>query len=226
MTYVPPKVPTLYSVLSTGTSATNAAIYGSNTNAFVLNKDDVIEIVLNSNDPGKHPFHLHGHAFQAVYRGDDNAGVYSDNVTFSHTPMRRDTFMVRPQSFIVLRFKADNPGVWLFHCHIEWHIDSGLVATMIEAPLDLQAQNLSIPESHWDACKDQGQPISGNAAGNTENLLDLSGENTPAAGPLPAGFTAKGIVAMVFSCISALLGLAFVVWYGVGEIKTAPMKHG
>lgn len=54
VTYVSPKVPTLYSVLSTGSNATNPAIYGSNTNAFVLAQNEVIEIVLNNNDPGKY----------------------------------------------------------------------------------------------------------------------------------------------------------------------------
>ena len=53
ITYVSPKVPTLYSVLSTGPNATDAVIYGSNTNAFVLEQNQVVEIVLNNNDPGK-----------------------------------------------------------------------------------------------------------------------------------------------------------------------------
>lgn len=48
----------------------------------------------------------------------------------------------------------------------------------------------------------------GNAAGNTEDLFDLTGENKQVAWH-PAGFTAKGIVAMVFSCVSAFLGMAF-----------------
>jgi iron transport multicopper oxidase len=218
VSFVPPKVPTLYSVLSSGSSATNVAIYGSNTNAFILNEGEVVEIVLNSDDPGKHPFHLHGHAFQAVWRGEENDGYYSGNESLSQIPMRRDTFMVRPQSNIVLRFRADNPGVWLFHCHIEWHIDSGLVATMIESPLALQAQNLTIPDSHWDACKAQDIPTAGNAAGNTKDLTDLTGENVAVA-PLPDGFTSRGIVALVFSCVSAFLGMAFVVWYGVGEVR-------
>ena len=46
--------------------------------------------------------------------------------------MRRDTLAVKPQGHIVLRFRSDNPGVWLFHCHIEWHVDSGLVMTFVE----------------------------------------------------------------------------------------------
>ena len=84
-------------------------IYGPNTNAFILEKGQVVEIVVNNLDPGKHPFHLHGHAFQAVVRSQDEAGPYVYNETFPETPMRRDTFMVRPNGNIVLRFKADNP---------------------------------------------------------------------------------------------------------------------
>ena len=122
ITYVSPKVPTLYSVLSSGPSlATNPTIYGSHTNAFVLSHNEVVEIVVNNHDPGKHPFHLHGHAFQAIARGDDDSGDYDpSNVTLPDVPMRRDTFMVRPNGHVVLRFRSDNPGVWLFHCHIEW----------------------------------------------------------------------------------------------------------
>jgi iron transport multicopper oxidase len=51
--YVPPKVPTLYTALSTGDNATNALIYGSHTNSFVLAQNQVVEIILNNDDPGK-----------------------------------------------------------------------------------------------------------------------------------------------------------------------------
>lgn len=125
--------------------------------------------------------------------------------------MRRDTFVLRPSGYIVLRFKADNPGVWLFHCHIEWHIDQGLVATMIEAPLEVQ-KSLTIPQGHFDACDVGNIPTTGNAAANTVDFLDLTGANA-APKPLPDGFTARGIVALVFSIISALLGLAVIAWY-------------
>jgi iron transport multicopper oxidase len=100
-------------------------------------------------------------------------------------PMRRDTFVVRPNGNIVLRFQANNPGVWLFHCHIEWHVSSGLMATMVEAPLEIQ-KSLTLPKDHLDACAAGNVPVAGNAAGNKVDWLDLSGENAP-PGPLPAG---------------------------------------
>ncbi|KAL8899555.1 MAG: hypothetical protein Q9207_006139 [Kuettlingeria erythrocarpa] len=232
LTYVRPKVPTLYSALTSGPEASNPAIYGANIIPFVLQKNEVVEIVLNSMDPGKHPFHLHGHAFQAVVRSQDEAGVYVGNETFPEFPMRRDTILVRPNGNIVLRFRADNPGVWLFHCHIEWHVTSGLVATMVEAPLELQqslslarspyasanSSALAIPPSHVEACTSQGLPLAGNAAGNTEDLLNLEGENLPPK-PLPAGFTPKGVVALVFSIIAAFVGMVVIGWYGALEVK-------
>lgn len=89
-------------------------------------------------------------------------------------------------------------------------MDTGLVATMIEAPLEMQ-KTLSIPADHYAACKDSDTPTEGNAAGNTKDYLDLTGENKAVA-PLPAGFTARGIVALIFSCIAAFLGLAAIAW--------------
>ena len=216
ITYVRPNIPTLYTALSTDLSATDASIYGTHTHSKVLRKNDVVEIILNNDDPGKHPFHLHGHAFQTVVRSAELAGPYVANETFPKVPMRRDTIMVNPNGNIVLRFRADNPGIWLFHCHIEWHVASGLVATMVEAPLELQS-SLRIPEDHLAACRAQGIATEGNAVGNTVDLFDLTGENAPPL-PLPAGFTPRGIVALVFSCLSAFLGIGVVAWYGAGEI--------
>lgn len=212
ISYVSPTVPTLYSVLSSGGNASDVAIYGDYTNSFVLQHNQVIEIVLNNLDSGTHPIHLHGHNFQVLTRPVENSGNYdpSNHTAFPPVPARRDTLVVNPQSNFVIRFRADNPGVWLMHCHIEWHMDSGLVATMIEAPLELQ-QSLTIPRDQLAACAAGGTATKGNAAGNTEDLFDLTGEPAP-PGPLPAGFTSKGYVAMVFSVISASLGLAAIAW--------------
>ena len=77
-----------------------------------------MEIILNNDDPGKHPFHLHGHAFQVVARSEEEAGAFDANnstqTAFATTPMRRDTVLVRPNGHIVLRFQSNNPGIWLF----------------------------------------------------------------------------------------------------------------
>jgi iron transport multicopper oxidase len=93
---------------------------------------------------------------------------------------------------------------------------SGLAATFIEAPLDLQS-HLTIPQDQYDICKAGGVKTSGNAAGDTENVFDLDGQNSP-PGFIPAGFTARGIVALVFSCLAAFVGLAVIIWYGNAKV--------
>ncbi|ORY55098.1 Cupredoxin [Pseudomassariella vexata] len=223
ITYRAPKVPTLYTALSTGKLATNPAVYGGYTNTFVLEKGQIVQLIVNNLDTGRHPFHLHGRNFQAVYRSAEDAGTFEDsNVTeadFPSVPMRRDTFVLYPSGNVVLRFRADNPGIWLFHCHIEWHVASGLIATFVESPLDLQ-NTLTIPKDHYEVCVAGNVPTVGNAAANTHNLLDLSGENR-APDPLPDGFTTRGKVALAFSCLSGILGIAVVAWYGLAPDPAA-----
>lgn len=178
ITYLPQKVPSLYTAISVGENySSNPLVYGQ-VNPFVLKYGEVVEIIVNNNHNNLHPWHLHGHSFQVIQRGDPNVGPFSGYWTnVSSTPMKRDTIMANKQSNIVIRFKADNPGVWAFHCHIEWHIESGLMATMIEAPEYLS--NITIPKDHINACKQYGYGMGyqGNAAGNTRNPLDLTGSN-------------------------------------------------
>ncbi|KAI9884850.1 MAG: hypothetical protein M1823_003377 [Watsoniomyces obsoletus] len=231
ITYVRPKVPTLYTALTSGANSTDTQIYGANTHAVVLKKNEIVEIILNNLDPGKHPFHLHGHNFQTVYRSEDEAGAFdktNTSIRMPEFPMKRDTVLVRPFGNIVLRFQADNPDirsancvirVWLFHCHVEWHLVSGLVMTFVEAPVELQQQNLSIPRDHLKVCEDQGIPSRGNAAGNQQNLLDLTGAFT-SPDPLPEGFTTRGIVALVFSILSAFIGIGVIAWYGFLDLSS------
>lgn len=129
ITYVSPKVPTLYTALSAGELATNPTVYGEYTHPFVLEKGQIVELVVNNLDSGRHPFHLHGRNFQAVWRSEEEAGTFEDsNVTsesFPKIPMRRDTVVLFPEGNIVLRFRADNPGMslsyQLFECLDSWH---------------------------------------------------------------------------------------------------------
>lgn len=209
-------MPTIFTALSApAEDVTNPTIYGKYTNPFVLPHGKVIELILNNDDTGKHPFHLHGHAFQVISRSYDYAlhfnGTWSESGdVVPSVPMRRDTLIVKPMSNFVIRFRADNPGIWLFHCHIEWHMDSGLAATMIEAPSVLQEQTV-IPQDFMDLCATDGTATAGNAAGNTDDYLDLSGQNRMVPW-LPSGFTTKGYVALVFSCVSGVLGVVTIAW--------------
>jgi iron transport multicopper oxidase len=145
---------------------------------FVVKYGDVIDIVINNKDAAVHPFHLHGHHFQVLKRPASGTGVWPGlaRANLNPTPPWRDTVSVMANSYAVLRFKANNPGVYLFHCHIEWHVEMGLTATIIEAPERLRGAK--IPPDHIEACKALGIPYQGNAGGNVANPLDTSNYET------------------------------------------------
>ncbi|CDK28393.1 unnamed protein product [Kuraishia capsulata CBS 1993] len=225
--YMAPKVPTLYTVLSSGKMATNEKIYGSNTNTFVLNYNETIEIVLNNFDDNKHPFHLHGHEFQILERSKphDVPHPYHANHSrqFPEFPSRRDTLTVAANGHFVIRYKSDNPGVWAFHCHLDWHLEQGLSLTLVEAPLKIQQQlGSNLPKDQLDNCVNSNQfHAYGNAAGNVYDWYDLRGEKLQPE-PLPLGFTIKGYIALVASALVALYGLYSIYGFGMDDVK----KHG
>lgn len=100
----------------------------------------------------------------------------------------------------------------------EWHVISGLVATIVEAPQQMQ-ETIKFPEVMAQQCQRQNIPIVGNAANHTESnggLLDLTGEPS-APPPLPGGFTAKGYGAMAGCCIAAVMGMITIIWYGITD---------
>ena len=166
----------MYSVATTGEENTNPAIYGD-VNPFVVSYGQVVEIVINNKDASIHPFHLHGHQFQIIEAPASDAGSWPGNSTGGAAqPPKRDVVQVNANSYAVLRFEATNPGVFLFHCHIEWHVEMGLTASIIEAPEKLRGANF--PSDHIRNCKIQKIPSAGNAAGNTRNYTDTTGFKT------------------------------------------------
>ncbi|KAG0231474.1 hypothetical protein BGW42_000226 [Actinomortierella wolfii] len=111
---------------------------------------EVVQVVLDNEDGDEHPFHLHGHIFQVVAQG---TGKYQEGVTplMTDNPVRRDTATVPTNGFVVIRFKADNPGVWALHCHIEWHVTVGLVMQFLELPDQLR--KLGMPRQLRELCE-------------------------------------------------------------------------
>jgi iron transport multicopper oxidase len=200
ITYIAQGVPTLATVLTTGKAASNASIYGVNTNAMIADYGQLVEVVVNNYDTGAHVMHIHGHAPQLVARVsgevDDNKTITlqetynGDSSSFPKTPIRRDSWVLAAAGYTVIRFIADNPGVWTIHCHMEWHVDAGLTATIIEAPTQLQAQ--TFPPAMAQICKDQNITTQGNAVGNVDDPYDLDGQVTVCP-PNPNGAVYGGI---------------------------------
>ena len=52
-------------------------------------------------------------------------------------PPRRDVALLPAGGYLIIAFKADNPGSWLLHCHIAWHASSGLALQIIEREADI-----------------------------------------------------------------------------------------
>lgn len=87
--------------------------------------------------PSQHPIHLHGHDFvildQCVPRDEHATGCSLNNATINlDNPPRRDVAFLANGGYLILAFKADNPGVWIMHCHIAFHASLGLAAQIIE----------------------------------------------------------------------------------------------
>lgn len=89
--------------------------------------------VVQNLSPLPHPMHLHGHDF-LILGSEANADFTTDlSPTLSYSnPARRDVTMLPALGYLVIAFKADNPGNWLFHCHIAWHVSGGLASDFME----------------------------------------------------------------------------------------------
>jgi L-ascorbate oxidase len=74
-----------------------------------------------------HPWHLHGHDFWILGYGLGKFDINTDPKKYNLVnPVMRNTVPVYPYGWTALRIKADNPGVWAFHCHIEPHFYLGM----------------------------------------------------------------------------------------------------
>ncbi|KDP46886.1 hypothetical protein JCGZ_24095 [Jatropha curcas] len=84
-------------------------------------------ISMNNKTSETHPWHLHGHDFWVLGYGKGKFDMYNDQKNFNlENPIMKNTVAVHPYGWTALRFVADNPGAWLFHCHIESHFFMGM----------------------------------------------------------------------------------------------------
>ncbi|KAF4456524.1 hypothetical protein F53441_1356 [Fusarium austroafricanum] len=85
--------------------------------------------------PGAHPMHLHGHDFVLLAQGTNSSQVDDPNnpITLKFdNPPRRDVALLPAGGYLIVAFRAENPGSWLFHCHIAWHASNGLALQIME----------------------------------------------------------------------------------------------
>jgi FtsP/CotA-like multicopper oxidase with cupredoxin domain len=73
---------------------------------------------MDSDHPMHHPFHLHGAGRFLVLSRDE---VPEPNLVW------KDTVLVRTGQVVDILFDVSNPGLWMAHCHIAEHMQSGMM---------------------------------------------------------------------------------------------------
>jgi len=92
----------------------NGAAY-PNSNSLDIQSGERVGITFTNSTNMGHPMHLHGHDFQVLeIDGEKLSGAL------------RDTLTVPPRSKMTVAFDADNSGVWPMHCHLLYHLDTGM----------------------------------------------------------------------------------------------------
>ncbi|MBS1535068.1 MAG: multicopper oxidase domain-containing protein [Bacteroidetes bacterium] len=102
----------------------------SETDKILIKKGENVRIVLYNGSMMRHPMHLHGHDFRVLNGQGDYAPL--KNIV-DIMPMETDT----------IEFNANVEGDWFFHCHILYHMMSGMGRVLT---YENQAANPEIPD--------------------------------------------------------------------------------
>ncbi len=89
---------------------------------FVVAEGDVVRMTVSNSSGDAHPMHLHGHHAVVLSR---------DGVAATGSPWWVDSLQVGDGETYELAFVADNPGIWMDHCHNLPHAAQGLVAHLM-----------------------------------------------------------------------------------------------
>ncbi|MDH6247460.1 multicopper oxidase family protein [Mycobacterium sp. OTB74] len=96
--------------------AINGKPYGSNQPIGIKQGQKAMLSFTNSTTMW-HPMHLHGHTFQII-KADGSPGA------------RKDTAIVLPKQTLGVAILADNPGIWMLHCHNTYHQAAGMMTSL------------------------------------------------------------------------------------------------
>ncbi|OBA22481.1 hypothetical protein METBIDRAFT_40107 [Metschnikowia bicuspidata var. bicuspidata NRRL YB-4993] len=105
-----------------------------------------VDLIINNNKHINHPIHLHGHYVHLLsYSVHENFpfSTLTDAIEGNcstlnvKNPPLLDVVLIPVGGHAVLRFVADNPGIWLLHCHNIGHLMGGMGAILLEALEDI-----------------------------------------------------------------------------------------
>jgi FtsP/CotA-like multicopper oxidase with cupredoxin domain len=89
---------------------------------FVVRERDVALVHIENRSSEVHPMHLHGHRMVVLAR---------DGVAATGSPWWVDSLNVAANESYDVAFVADNPGIWMDHCHNLKHAADGMVAHLM-----------------------------------------------------------------------------------------------
>lgn len=85
----------------------------------MIKEGERVEIVFDNKTEMEHPMHFHGHIFQVTeINGEPVKGA------------KRDTILVLPKTKVKVQFDANNPGIWVLHCHNLYHLHAGMMTSV------------------------------------------------------------------------------------------------
>lgn len=98
-------------------------------------KDEWVYLLIDTDRAISHPIHLHGHDFFILAQG---FLPWNNAINISNPP-RRDTALLPRNGYLLIAFQTNNPGAWLLHCHIGWHVYEGFALQFLERYDKLQS---------------------------------------------------------------------------------------
>ncbi|XP_052154624.1 putative laccase-11 isoform X2 [Oryza glaberrima] len=139
----------------TGTPPNNTFVTHG-TRVVPLSFNTTVEVVLQDTSilgAESHPLHLHGYDFYVVGTGFGNYDASNDTAKYNLIdPVQRNTISVPTAGWVAIRFVADNPGVWIMHCHLDVHLSWGLSMAWLVNDGPLPNQKLPPPPSDIPMC--------------------------------------------------------------------------
>ncbi|MCL7052340.1 hypothetical protein MKW94_029983 [Papaver nudicaule] len=134
----------------------NTNVISNTTNLVVLPFNTNVELIMQDTSilgAESHPLHLHGYNFFVVGQGFGNYDPINDPAKFNLVdPVERNTVGVPSGGWVAIRFRADNPGVWFMHCHLEIHTSWGLKMAWLVLDGKLPNQKLPPPPADLPKC--------------------------------------------------------------------------
>jgi FtsP/CotA-like multicopper oxidase with cupredoxin domain len=122
-------------------------IHGFNGKAFpdgepiIVREGQVVRLRLFNDTDEYHPIHLHGHVFSVLSK---------NGKPISGSPVHLDSVLVAPHETWDVAFLADNPGLWMLHCHILVHSANGLSTMVsyagISTPYEIGTRSGNFPD--------------------------------------------------------------------------------